>query len=388
VSEDKYTPKRHLMPDGSEVYEVDCSRLSKVALMNRKQMLAAGALGFGSLLLAACGGGGSDSATTEAAATDAGEDTMAATTEAAAAIGEGQSIALSLNGFNVYCQQLATGVLEALAGTSYTFIGTQANFDAKTEISNIDNLIAQSPSALLIQPNVAEGANAGARKATAAGIPTFNMLWPEATGDSPDYIAAVRVDGIAGGKIIADYLGGTAGLTGKILVVTGVPGQGFSEEILSGLEQGLEAYPDLTIADVQPGFFQAGPAQEALQTMLTAHPDAVGVADFAAEMGVGIAQFMKARDIELPHITSDGNTDMISWLQEGTYLSACRYYSSADQGMVGAKIARDYLETGTKPAEFITLIEQLLSLPDTIDADVAKLPLIYEQYMPEVEKIA
>jgi ribose transport system substrate-binding protein len=388
MADDNYTPKRHVMPDGSEVFEVDCSKLSKAALMNRREMLAAGALGVGAFLFAACGGGSDDTGTTSAAGgttTDAG--TSAATTSDAA-IGEGQTIALSLNGFNVYCQQLATGVLEALAGTSYTFLGTQANFDAKTEISNIDNLIVQKPAALLIQPNVAEGANAGARKATAAGIPTFNMLWPDPTGDSPDYIAAVRVDGIAGGKIIADYLGGTAGLTGKILVVTGVPGQGFSEEILTGLEQGLEAYPGLTIADVQPGFFQAGPAQEAVQTMLTAHPDAVAIADFAAEMGVGIAQFMKARNIELPHITSDGNTDMISWLQEGTYLSACRYYSSADQGMVGAKIARDYLETGTTPPDFITLIEQLLSLPDSIDADVARLPLIYEQYMPEVEKIA
>lgn len=388
MAKDDYTPKRHVMPDGSEIFEVDCSKLSKMALMNRREMLAASALGFGALMLAACGGGsgnGTTGATTQAAATG----TEAATeTTSPAAIGEGQTIALSLNGFNVYCQQLATGVLEALAGTSYTFLGTQANFDAKDEISNIDNLIVKKPDALLIQPNVAEGANAGARKATAAGIPCFNMLWPDPTGDSPDYVAAVRVDGIAGGKIIADYLGDTAGLTGKFLVVTGVPGQGFSEEILAGLQEGLEAYPGLTIADVQPGFFQAGPAQEAVQTMLTAHPDAVAIADFAAEMGVGIAQFMKARSIELPHITSDGNTDMISWLQEGTYLSACRYYSSADQGLVGAQIARNYLETGEKPAEFVTQIEQVLSLPDSIDADVARLPLIYEQYMPEVEKIA
>ncbi len=392
MTDDQYTPKHHIQKDGTELFEIDCSKIKLDVLLDRKQMLAASAFGLGALLLAACGGSSGGGATTASDTSGGGatsSDTSGGGATSSAGVGEGQTIAASFNGFNVYVQQEATGILKALAGTNYKFIGAQANFDAKIEISNIENLIVQQPDALLILPNVAAGANAGARKATAAGIATINLLWPEATGSSPDYIAVTRVDGVAGGKMMADYLGKDEGLKGQILVVTGVPGQGFSEEILKGLQEGLKSYPDLTIADVQPGFFQAGPAQEVLQQMLTATPDAVAVADFAAEMGVGIAQYLKQRDItNLKHITSDGNSQMIPWLKEGKYLTACRYYSSADQGQVGGMIARNYLETGAKPAEFITLTEQLLSLPSTIDADVAKLPLIYPEYMDQVKQIA
>lgn len=385
MSEDHYTPERHVLKDGTEIFEVDCSQIKLDVLLDRKKMLAAGALGFGAFLMAACGGGGDSSSSSSSSSSD----TSGGSTASGGDVGDGKTMAASFNGWNVYCQQEATGILAAMAGTKYKFIGAQANFDAKTEISNLDNLIAQAPAALLIQPNVAAGANAGARKATAAGIATFNLLWPDPDGESPDYVAVTRVDGVAGGKMMADYVGKDEALKGEILVVTGVPGQGFSEEILAGLKEGLKAYPDVTIADVQPGFFQAGPAQKAVQTMLTAHPNAVAIVDFAAEMGVGIAQFQKQRNLtDIKHITSDGNSQMIPWLKEGKYLTACRYYSSADQGKVGCEIARNFLEKGEKPAEYITLIEQLLSLPDTIEADIEKLPLIYPEYEEQIKQIA
>ena len=79
---------------------------------------------------------------------------------------------------------------------------------------------------------------------------------------------------------------------------------------------------------------------------------------------------------------------MVPWLKEGKYLTACRYYSSADQGKVGATIARNFLETGAKPAQYITLIEQLNTLPDTIEATVERLPLIYPEYTDQIKSIA
>ena len=47
---------------------------------------------------------------------------------------------------------------------------------------------------------------------------------------------------------MADYLGKNV-KSGKILVVIGVPGQGFSEDITAGLKAGLKKYPGLQIAD-------------------------------------------------------------------------------------------------------------------------------------------
>ncbi|MFN8202035.1 MAG: sugar ABC transporter substrate-binding protein [Solirubrobacteraceae bacterium] len=366
-----------------EIVEVDCSKLNVRALRTRREAMAVGAGGLAAFLLAACGGG-SGSSTSGAT----GGGTAAATATTGGAVGEGKTIALSLNGFNVYDQCLATGVLEALAGTQYKFIGAQANFDSPTEIKNIQNLVAKQPDGLLIQPNTMASANRGALEASRAGIPVLNLLYSGPDEPQDSYVAATQVDGVKGGKMIADYLGQTV-KQGKILVVVGVPGQGFSEDITKGLKQGLGAYPDLQIAAMQPGLFTAGPAQKAVQTMLTAHPDAKVIVDYAAEMGNGIAAFLKARNITgIHHVTSDGNPEMVPILKAGRYIQADRYYSSAQQGLMGTKILRDYMETGKKPDQFVTQVPQAMVTSDTIVAKVADEPLIYRGYESQVKAVA
>jgi ribose transport system substrate-binding protein len=300
-------------------------------------------------------------------------------------VGKGKTIALSLNGFNTYDQNLATGVLHALAGTQYKFIGAQANFQSTAEVTNIQNLISQNPAGLLIIPNTVAGASRGALKAKAQGIPVVNLLWSGKTSADSAYVGVVRVDNTKGGEMIANYLGKKV-KKGKILVVIGVPGQGFSEEITSGLTKGLKKYPGLTIADSQPGFFTAGPAVKAVQNMLTAHPDAVAIVDYAAGMGDGIAAYQKARKItKIEHITSDGDAPMLPWLRQGVYLTADRYYSSAQEGVVGTMILRNWLEKQQKPKSFVTDLYQAMVTKENL----AGQPVLgYYQYYPQVKKIA
>lgn len=300
-------------------------------------------------------------------------------------IGKGKTIALSLNGFNTYDQNLATGVLHALAGTSYKFIGAQGNFDSKAEVTNLQNLLSQNPSGLLIIPNTVAGASHGALQAKRQGIPVVNLLWSGKTPADSAYVGVVRVDNTKGGGLIADFLGKRV-KKGKILVVIGVPGQGFSEEITSGLKAGLAKYPGLRIADSQPGFFTAGPAVKAVKNMLTAHPDAVAIVDYAAGMGDGIAAYQKAHKISnIEHVTSDGDAAMLPWLKEGKYLTADRYYSSAQEGVVGTMIMRNFLEKGQKPKSFVTDLHQEM----VTKQNLAGQPVLgYYQYYPQVKKIA
>jgi ribose transport system substrate-binding protein len=355
--------------DAEQQFVIDCSMLDpgRVAL-TRAALLRAG-VGAG-LTLAMLGA--------------IFEQTAYARPSARSAVGSGKTIALSLNGFNVYDQQLATGVLMALAGTAYTFKGLQANFDSKGEVTNLQNLVAQNPAGLLIIPNTVAGASRGALAAKRAGIPVVNLLWSGKTSADSAYIGVIQVDNAVGGALMADYLGKKV-KSGKILVVIGVPGQGFSEEITAGLKAGLKKYPGLEIADSQPGLFTAGPAQKAVQNMLTAHPDAKAIVDYAAEMGNGIAQYLKARKItNVEHITSDGNTAMIPWLKQGTYLSACRYYSSGQEGLIGCTMMRKYIEKQQKPAKFVTSLYQKMVTKANLKGQP---PLTYDKYMSIVKKI-
>jgi ABC-type sugar transport system substrate-binding protein len=365
------TPGRSEVADAEPHYEIDCRMLDprRVAL-TRAALLRAG-IGAGLTLPLL---GGILEQTAYAKPSERSRST----------VGNGKTIALSLNGFNVYDQQLATGVLQVLAGTAYKFKGLQGNFDSKAEVTNLQNLVAQNPAGLLIIPNTVAGASRGALAAKRAGIPVVNLLWSGKTSADSAYVGVIQVDNKVGGALMADYLGKKV-KSGKILVVIGVPGQGFSEDITAGLEVGLKKYPGLQIADSQPGLFTAGPAQKAVQNMLTAHPDAKAIVDYAAEMGNGIAQYLKARKItNVEHITSDGNTAMIPWLKQGTYLSACRYYSSGQEGLIGCTMMRKYIEKQQKPAKFVTSLYQKMVTKANLKGQP---PLTYDKYMSIVKKI-
>jgi ribose transport system substrate-binding protein len=302
-------------------------------------------------------------------------------------VGEGKTIGLILNGFNVYDQCLATGVLKGLAGTKYGFIGLQGNFDAAQEVDNFDTMISRGVEGIIVIPNTVQGASRGALAAKSKGIPVVNVLWSDPTPADSAYVARVRADNIRGGNLMAQWITKNTD-PGEIVVVIGVPGQGFSEKLLQGLKEGLDVYGEgkWKIVGIQPGFFTRTTAIKAAQNLLTAHPKAKIIVDFAAEMGNGIASYLKkSGKTDIVNITSDGNEEMVPLISSGG-IKAVRYYSSAQEGLVGAQLMRKYLEKGQKTPGIVDLKQGMVTSAN-IDQWVKEQPLCYDQYHGRVSKI-
>lgn len=343
---------------------------------------AVGGLAATGSLLAACGGdddsGGSAETTASAATTAAG---ASATTSAGASKG---TIGLSLNGLVDYTKGVASGVYEALDGSGYDLIVLQANFDAATETANLENLIAQGVKGLIIQPNTADGAAAGAKLASEKGIPVSNCLWPGTGPNDEYYVGVAALDSVAGGKLIGEWLKEQLPGGGKIVVVQGVVGQGFSEKIDEGLDAALEGSA-FEIVVRQQGFFDRVQATNVVSTAFQANPDIVAVVDYAATMSNGISQWLKdnGKD-DVVHVTSDCDAEMMTWIAT-PYLAATRYYSSAETGLIAAKAVLDKLD-GKTPT-FETPVTQAIATADDIDQIVAANPFFYDQFADQVNSI-
>jgi ribose transport system substrate-binding protein len=75
---------------------------------------------------------------------------------------------------------------------------------------------------------------------------------------------------------------------------------------------------------------------------------------------------------------------MVSWF--GTpYLSATRYYSSAQTGIIAAQAVLNAL--AGKPNEFRTVIEQTLVTADNVEEVVAANPYMFMEYKDKVQNI-
>jgi ABC-type sugar transport system substrate-binding protein len=352
------------VPDCDHIWELDCSTMSWVTEpLSRRQILRAGAgalASFGALgALAACG-----------------DDADSSPAGAGGRPGEGKTIALSLNGFNTYDQNTAEGVLKALAGTAYKLIGAEAAFDASKESANIKQLIARQPDGLIILAASADGASRAAVEAKEQGIPVISQLWFPTDAEADEvYLAAFAIESETHGRQSVEFIAKTKGITeGKILEVTGLDAQPLSEGYKQGFKQALKAYPGLEVASSQQGFYTADGALKAFKPMLSAHPDAKVVIDYAAEMGVAIAQELERQGRkDILHLTSDGNDRMVPWLKKagGVYLAGDRWFSAADQGVASVNVLRAKLERDEDPGADTVGLEGWEMIPGTKD------PVVY-----------
>ena len=340
-------------------------------------------LGASAAALAACGSDDSGDAESEPVDTDAAPTSDAEAPDTAPAVGPTSGlIGLTLNGLNDYTRGVVTGVYKAFEGTDYEVSAVQANYTAETELANIENFLAQGAVGVVIQPNTAESAGAGARAAFEQGVPVGNCIWPGPSDADEFFNGVAEIDSVEGGRIIGRYLLEQLPDGGKIVVVQGVVGQGFSERIDEGLDEVLEG-SDIEIVVREQGFFDRVGAVEVVQNAFQANPDIVAIVDYAAAMSNGICQWLEDEGKEdILHITSDADAEMITWF--GTpYLAATRYYSSAETGLIAGTAVLNALRG--EPVEFRTVIEQQLATADNIDEIVAANPFFYDEYADKTE---
>lgn len=294
------------------------------------------------------------------------------------------TIGLSLNGLVDYTKGVASGCYQALAGTGYELIVLQANFDAATETGNLESLIAQGVAGLVIQPNTVEGAAAGAQQAFDLGLPVSNCLWAQPSDSDEFYAGVAALDSVEGGRMIGSWIVENVSGGGKICVVQGVVGQGFSERIDEGLDEAL-ADSDFEVVTREQGFFDRATAVQVVETALQVDPDISIIVDYAAAMSNGISQWLsdQGRD-DIVHITSDADAEMMEWIKT-PYLQATRYYSSAETGLIGTQAVLAAL--GGDEVEFETPITQVMATADDIDDVVEANPFFFEEFAADVETI-
>ncbi len=349
------------------------------AISRRKFLGGAAALSGLALsapLLAACGTDTKDAGSSGSSASGTPSSQAGSSSAAASAGGGGKLIGLSLNGFVEYDKQVAQGVAKALDGSGYELKILQANFSDADELSNLESLVAQGVDGLVILPNTINNVLTGLKKAEAAKIPSSLCLWAIPTVVD-DYVSGVAfVDSVKGGRMIGDWVKENA-KPGKVVVVQAVLGQGFSENIDTGLDESL-AGSGFEVVVREQGYFDRTKGTEVVQRALQAHPDVTVVIDYAAAMGNGIASYLKQQGItNITHVTSDGDEEMKTWM--GTpYLAASRYYSAAETGLIGGQVMVDLL--GGKKVEFENAVTQVMMTGDNMTDVLAKTPLSYPEY--------
>lgn len=241
-----------------------------------------------------------------------------------------------------------------------------ANLSASTQASQAEELFAQKPDGIVLNPAVADAAAPIIAKANALKIP-ISISNSEV---SPDLLAkSVLYTGPPNkqqGEVAAEMLAKALGNRGNVIIVGGPAGVQVCVDREAGLREKLkEIAPDMKVLDAQPADWDVAKSISATTAMLTKYGEQVdGIYAMADFLALGAAQALtKAgkNPKDIPIVGTGFSRDGQKGIKDGALYGTVRQSATAD-----GEYAIEYLVKSLKgePTEKNTYIP---SDPITID---------------------
>jgi ribose transport system substrate-binding protein len=181
----------------------------------------------------------------------------------------------------------------------YELVFTNARGDTATQVSNLEDLIAQRVEAIFLAPREAKGFESALQAAKDAKIPVF-LIDREIEGGKAgeDYVTFIGSNFVEEGKRAGDWLvKQTSGKAG-IVELLGSAGASVANDRHQGFADAIKSSPDMKIIASQNGNFTRAEGQKVMESLIQAHGRAItAVYTHNDEMAMGAIQALKSANM-------------------------------------------------------------------------------------------
>ncbi|WP_244519520.1 ABC transporter substrate-binding protein [Aureimonas jatrophae] len=185
---------------------------------------------------------------------------------------------------------------------------TTAENQATEQAAQIQNMILQGYSAIVVNAASPTALNGAVKEACDAGIVVVSF-----DGIVTEPCAwRVAVDFRKMGEGQLDYLAGRYPDGGNLLEIRGLAGTSVDTEIHEGIAKGVEAHPKFKIVSAVQGDWTQTVAQKSVAGVLPSLPEVVGVVTQGGD-GFGAAEAFKAAGRPTPTIILGNREDELRW---------------------------------------------------------------------------
>jgi ribose transport system substrate-binding protein len=219
------------------------------------------------------------------------------------------------------------------------FVLLDANISQTKQVADIEDLIAQKVDAIIITPLTPTSADAGIKKAIAAGIP---VIVHTGLTESQDYTVDIQGGGENFGKVMGDFLVKKLGGKGKIWVLRGLPAHPEDINRYKGLQKALVGTQIKIVAE-EHGNWQYDNGKKVCETLHLKDPSVDGIWSSGADMSRACIDVFKQAGGKVPPVTGEGNNGFFGqWIQSGIDSVSAEY--GPEQGAAGVRAAVALLE--------------------------------------------
>jgi ribose transport system substrate-binding protein len=310
--------------------------------MKNFKIAALSALAMG-VLATGCGTSNSTASNNSAAS---GNGTGSTTTTSSSASGKTIGFAVStLN--NPFFVAMQNGVKSEAQKDGLQVTVQNGNNDASTQLNQVQDLIQQHVSAILLNPVDSSSLSAAVKLANQANIPVITLDRSVNSGTVASFIAS---DSVQAGKEAADQLIKALGGKGQVVELQGTIGASSEIDREKGFDQEIATAPGIKVVAKQTANFDRNTAMNVMQNILQAHSDVNGVFAQNDEMALGALKAVQAsgkKGIDIVGI--DGEQEAISDVNSGL-MYADIAQQPTQEGVLGVDNALKLINGQSVPA--------------------------------------
>ena len=266
------------------------------------------------------------------------QDQPASTTTPAPAAPAVKTIGLAVSTLNnPFFVDLRDGAQAAADKAGVKLIVLDAQNDPAKQTSQIEDLITQKVSVILVNPCDSAAIVPAVQSANKANIPVITVDRSASGGTVAAHVAS---DNVAGGKMAGDLIVQLTGGKGKIAELEGIAGSSAANDRGKGFHQAVDSQKDLKVVAKQPADFDRAKGLKVMENILQANPDIVAVFAHNDEMALGALEAIKAagKEGKIQVVGFDATADAVKAVQDKK-MAATVAQKPKDIGRLGVESA-------------------------------------------------
>jgi ribose transport system substrate-binding protein len=238
---------------------------------------------------------------------------------------------------NPYFVDLKDGAKAAAEAGKMDLVVMDAQNDASKQMSDIENLIQQKVSVIIVNPVDSKAIIPAIEDANKANIPVITV---DRTADGGKVVSAIASDNVIGGKMAGQYIVDKLKGKGKVVELQGTPGASAANDRGKGFEEAIKAAPGITLEAKQPADFDRAKGMKVMENLLQANPKIDAVFAQNDEMALGALAAIKAANrTGIMVVGFDAEPDAVKAVKEGT-LAATIAQKPKEMGRIAIETAK------------------------------------------------
>ena len=223
---------------------------------------------------------------------------------------------------NQFFSTMEDALKKAAEDEGYDMVVLSAGNDAAKDVTNMEDLLTQSPDVIIYNPVDSDAAGDAVKLANDAGVPLMTI---DRAANSGEVVTHIASDNVYGGEIAAQYIVDQLADGGEVVEIQGQAGASATNERGEGFHNVIDKDDKFDVVVSQTGNWSSSEAMSVMENALTANPDIKAVFCHNDQMALGAMEACQQADRDdIVIVGFDADADNLDAIRDGKQAATVR----------------------------------------------------------------